>query len=418
MRRESELGWVASALVVLAACREVPAPVAPDSARPAASPGEHRAAAPNAPSATALPSAKPTPAPAVSTADAPPLPAPPLGTPAAETNTTEVAGHPEWGKRIDMVGQAMGTRVTIAVYVDAGHDEASVKQAIEAAFGEVVRLERLMTPWRDDSELSKVNAQAGKGPVKVGPEMLEVIDKSQWVAGRSEGVFDVTFASMGKLWRFNHDMDGKIPAAFEIAAARKRIDYRRVKVDHGHGTIFVEGPDQKLDFGGIAKGYAVDRAAKILHQAGLRAYFVQAGGDLFVEGRKPDGSPWRVGVRDPRGPEGSFFARIPIENHAFSTAGDYERSFMKDGKRYHHILDPRTGYPATATRSVTVWAKDAFTADAIDDAIFILGAEKGLALVESIEDCGAVIVDANNKVWVSKRLEPLLETFRAPTDGL
>ena len=155
----------------------------------------------------------------------------------------------------------------------------------------------------------------------------------------------------------------------------------------------------------------------MLSQAGLAAYYVQAGGDLYVKGKKPDGSPWRVGVRDPRGPDGSFFARLPVENHAFSTAGDYERSFFKDGRRYHHIIDPRTAYPATATRSVTVWAKDAFTADAIDDAVFILGPAKGLALVESIDDCGAVIVDASNKVWISKRLEGLVETFRAPTDG-
>lgn len=326
--------------------------------------------------------------------------------------------RPEWGKRIDMTGEAMGTRVAIAAYVDANHNEAQLRRAVQGAFDEVLRLEGLMTPWRADSELSKVNAGAGAQAVAVGPEMLAVIEKSLWVSEHSDGVFDVTFASMGKLWRFNHDMDGQVPPARELATARKRIDYRRVKVDREKKTIFLERADQKLDFGGIAKGYAVDRAADVLEAAGLAAYYVQAGGDLYVKGKKPDGSPWRVGVRDPRGPEGSFFARLPVENHAFSTAGDYERSFVKDGKRYHHIIDPRTGYPATATRSVTIWARDAFTADAIDDAVFILGPQQGLALVESIDDCGAVIVDAANKVWVSKRLEGLLEVLRPPSGGL
>jgi thiamine biosynthesis lipoprotein len=316
-----------------------------------------------------------------------------------------------------MSGQAMGTRLTFAAYIDDTHDEADLRRALEAAYREVVRLEGLMTPWRETSELSQVNAAASKAPVRVGPEMLEVIEKSLWVGERSGGVFDVTFASMGKLWRFNHDMDGVVPSAAELAKARKRLDYRQVRVDAAASTIFLRRADQKIDFGGIAKGYAVDRAAAVLREAGLRAFYVQAGGDLYVQGRKPDGSPWRVGIRDPRGPEGSFFARLQVEDHAFSTAGDYERSFFKDGKRYHHIIDPRTGYPAAATRSVTVWAKDAFTADAIDDAVFILGPEKGLALVESIEDCGAVIVDASNKVWISKRLQGLVETFREPTDG-
>jgi thiamine biosynthesis lipoprotein len=122
-------------------------------------------------------------------------------------------------------------------------------------------------------------------------------------------------------------------------------------------------------------------------------------------------------VRDPRGPEGSYFARMPVVDHAFSTAGDYERSFVLEGKRYHHIIDPRTGYPATASRSVTIWATDALTADALDDAVFILGAEKGLALVESVDDAGAIIVDADNRVHVSKRLKDKIVFESAPTGG-
>jgi thiamine biosynthesis lipoprotein len=140
---------------------------------------------------------------------------------------------------------------------------------------------------------------------------------------------------------------------------------------------------------------------------------------LYVSGKKPDGSSWRVGIRDPRGKHaGDYFAMIEVDDHAFSTAGDYERGFVLEGKRYHHIIDPRTGYPATASRSVTVWAGDALTADAIDDAVFILGVEEGMKLVESLEDCGAVVVDAKNKVWISKRLEGKVQVLRKPTDGI
>ena len=156
----------------------------------------------------------------------------------------------------------------------------------------------------------------------------------------------------------------------------------------------------------------------MLERAGLSSFFVQAGGDLYTRGRKADGSEWAAGVRDPRGPEGSFFALLHVSDHAFSTAGDYERSYIVGGKRYHHIIDPRTGYPATASRSVTIWAPTALVADEIDDAVFILGPEKGLALVESLDGVGAVIVDAHNKVWVSKRIQPGLEILRQPTDAL
>ncbi|HEX8793177.1 MAG TPA: FAD:protein FMN transferase, partial [Polyangiaceae bacterium] len=140
--------------------------------------------------------------------------------------------------------------------------------------------------------------------------------------------------------------------------------------------------------------------------------------DLFTHGEKPEGKPWQAGIRDPRGPEGDYFALMQVTDHAFSTAGDYERSYIVDGKRYHHIIDPHTGYPATASRSVTIWAPTALQADEIDDAVFILGPEKGLALVESIDGVGAVIVDAHNKVWVSKRLEGKVWPVHPPQDAL
>src|SRR5688572_19440836 len=175
----------------------------------------------------------------------------------------------------------------------------------------------------------------------------------------------------------------------------------------------------QIDLGGIAQGYPVDKSAAVLERAGLTASFVQAGGDLFARGKKADGTDWQAGIRDPRSKsESQFFAILPLTDHAFSTAGDYERSYIVSGKRYHHIIDPRTGQPATACRSVTIWAPSAFVADEIDDAVFILGPEKGLKLVESLEGVGAVIVDAKNNLWVSKRLTGKLQVTGVPTEGI
>jgi thiamine biosynthesis lipoprotein len=322
-------------------------------------------------------------------------------------------------KRVALDEKAMGTHITIAAYTTAALDEAALRAKLEKALAEIRRLEGLMTTWREDSEISRVNAAAGKKAVEVSPETLDVIEKSVWMSERSEGVFDITFEAMHGLWKFDQDLEEKIPDLAKVEAARKLIDWRKIKVDHAARTVMLGKAGMRMSLGGIAKGYAVDAAAKVLRAEGLADFFVQAGGDLFVQGRKPDGSAFRVGVRDPRGRDANdWFAMLEVVDHAFSTAGDYERGFVKNGKRYHHIIDPRTGFPATASRSVTIWAKDALTADAIDDAVFILGPEKGLALVESIDDAGAVIVDALNKVWVSRRLENKVHIIRPPTDGI
>jgi thiamine biosynthesis lipoprotein len=279
------------------------------------------------------------------------------------------------------------------------------------------RIEAVMTTWRPDSELSKINDAAGIAPVDVGKETYDVIATSVHTSEISEGTFDITFESLHGLWKFDQDLDPHPPTDAQIKAKLPLLSYHHIHLDRGKQTVFLDTKGVRISLGGIAKGYAVDRAAKVLEGLGLNAFFVQAGGDLFTRGTKPDGAPWQAGVRDPRGPDGSFFAMMGVSDHAFSTAGDYERSYFADGKRYHHIIDPRTGYPATASRSVTIWAPTALQADALDDAVFILGPEKGLALVESQDGVGAVIVDAHNKVWVSKRLLGKLEVVHDPTDA-
>jgi thiamine biosynthesis lipoprotein len=312
----------------------------------------------------------------------------------------------------------MGTEVTFSAYT-ADADKA--EHAFLAAYDEIRRVEKLMTDWErpgePESDIVKINKAAGKKAVKVDQETIEVIEKSLEMSQRSEGAFDITFAAMHGLWKFDEDMDHTIPSPEEIEKRRKLINWRDVIVNPKAGTVKLRRVGMRMGLGGIAKGYAVDRCAAVLRSAGLKDFMVQAGGDLYVAGRKGNAN-WMVGVRDPRGGPRDIIARMPIQDHAFSTAGDYERGFVMGGRRYHHIIDPKTGWPATASREVTVFAPNAFLADALDDSVFILGPEKGMALVDSYPDCATLIVDAHNKVWVSKSLEGKLQRTAAPTDGI
>jgi thiamine biosynthesis lipoprotein len=321
-------------------------------------------------------------------------------------------------EKVDLVEPAMGTEVHFVAYTTQELDRAAIDAAMHRAHAEIVRVESVMTSWRDSSEIGQINAHAGS-PVSVSDETLSVLEKSRWASELSGGVFDISFHALGDLWKFGDKADDnpKLPDPKVVREKKKLVDYRKVVIDRGAHTVTI-GPGMRIDLGGIAKGYSVDEAAAVLRAAGLKNFLAQAGGDLFGAGTKPDGSPWVSGIQDPRGPQGQYFAILELTDHAFSTAGDYARAFVVGGKRYHHIIDPRTGYPATACRSVTVWAGDAFTADAIDDAVFILGPEKGLPLIESLPDVGAVIVDKNNKVWVSKRLAGKVHVLHPPTDGI
>jgi thiamine biosynthesis lipoprotein len=312
----------------------------------------------------------------------------------------------------------MGTEATLTAWTA---DSARAEGAFAAADAELQRIERLMTDWerpgQPPSDVVRVNKAAGKAAVKVSGETLEVIQKSLEMSRRSGGAFDITFAVMRGLWKFDEDLEEKIPPPAEIARRRKLINWRDVVVDARAGTVKLRRAGMRLGLGGIAKGYAVDRCAGVLRAAGLTDFMVQAGGDLYVSGQKGPAS-WMVGVRDPRGGPRDIIARMPIKDHAFSTAGDYERGFILNGRRYHHIIDPKTGFPATASRGVTIFAPSAFLADALDDAVFIVGPEKGLKLVDSFPDCATMIIDARNKVWVSKSLEGKLQRTGAPTDGI
>jgi thiamine biosynthesis lipoprotein len=307
---------------------------------------------------------------------------------------------------------SMGTQVQLSAWTA---DEAAALAAFDDAFNEFDRLDALMSTWKEGSDVSRLNDAAGKSPVVVSREVREVLRVSQEVSEWTGGKFDVTFAALSGLWKFDHDIDGHVPDRADIAPRLPLVDYRALTIDDRAGTAALARAGMKVNLGGIGKGYAVDRAATIVRDAGLADFMIQFGGDLFVAGRRGD-RPWRIGVQDPRGAPNTSFAAIELTDVAFSTSGDYERFFIRDGRRYHHILDPDTGEPAAQSRSVTIMAKTATAADGLSTGVFILGGEQGLALIERVPDVEGLIVTAENKVLVSSGLKERLALLKAPTD--
>lgn len=335
--------------------------------------------------------------------------------------TEAFAQHESRGRFVTRSGVAMGTLVQVRAYVSANltpQQEEEVAVRAEAALSEIRRLESLMTTWKPDSEVSQVNANAGQKAVRVSPEVYDVISRAQGFSKLSLGAFDVSFYALRGLWFFDDDVQPVLPDKEEIRKRLPLIDYRAIELRPTDRTVRLLKKGMAMNLGGLGKGYAVDAAVRRLKAGGILAGSVQAGGDLAVFGKR-EGGPFWAGIRDPRSADPTdSFAVCQIQDHAFSTAGDYERAFVKDGKRYHHILDPRTGWPAKGARSVTIYAQDATTADGLDDIVLMVGKERGLALVETFPDAGAVIVDAQNRVTISRRLKPLCKILHAPTPGV
>ncbi len=314
---------------------------------------------------------------------------------------------------VERVGVAMGSELRLTTWAE---DETAARTAFDAVFAEFERLEAQMSTWRPGSDVLRINAAAGDHAVQVAPDVRDVLRVARQISEWTEGTFDVTFGALTDVWKFDHDQDNTIPSAEAIRARLPLIDYRQIEIDDRAGTVFLKRKGMKIHLGGIGKGYAVEHAVSILRRAGLRDFMIQAGGDLYVGGHK-DGRPWRLGINDPRGPEGKSFASLDLSDSTFSTSGDYARFFMKDGVRYHHILDPATGQPARLCRSVTIVSDSPVMADAIAKGVFILGPEKGMALVERLPKLGAVIVTATNEVLVSSGLKDKFVLLTRPTDA-
>ena len=307
----------------------------------------------------------------------------------------------------------MGSSLQVTLWTA---DDPAATAAIGAVFAEFDRLDHLMSVWKEGSDVLRLNAAAGREPVRVSRETLDVLTVARQISEWTEGKFDVTFGALAGLWKFDQDQDDSIPPRSAVAVRLPDVDYTALDIDASHGTAFLRRPGMRAHLGGIGKGYAIDRAAAILRARGFNDFMIQSGGDLYVSGRRGD-RPWRLGIRDPRGPADKSFAALDLTNKTFSTSGDYERFFVRDGRRYHHILDPDLGEPARGSRSVTIVANKAVLADGLSTGVFVLGPEKGMALIERLPDVEGVIVSSDNKVLVSSGLAATLTMLTTPTDA-
>lgn len=292
----------------------------------------------------------------------------------------------------------MGTRI----YVELWHDDrAQGERAIDAVMAEMDRINALMSHYRPESQLSRINARAAREPVAVDPELFELIRRSIRYSELTEGAFDITYASVGHLYDYRRRVH---PDEKEIAAALPGVNFRNLVLDPERHTVRFGREGMRIDLGGIAKGYACDRGVEILEGLGVRHAMVSAGGDTRLLGDRR-GRPWVIGIRHPDD-RSRVVLSMPLEDVAISTSGDYERYFDEDGVRYHHIIDPKTGHSPGGVRSVTILGPTATDTEGWSKGVFIRGPVEGLALLERHEGLDAVVVDRTGKVWYSKGLAP------------
>jgi thiamine biosynthesis lipoprotein len=301
----------------------------------------------------------------------------------------------EWITREEAI---MGTRCAVELWTE---DRAKGEAAITSVFDDMRRIDRLMSTWKENTEISLVNREASKHPVKISEEFFRLLQESVRYSELTHGAFDITYASVGYLYDFKKGVHPDQPA---IDAALPGINWRHMVLEDKTFTVFFTRPGMRIDLGGIAKGYSVDRAIEILQKQGISRAMVNAGGDTRIIGDR-FGKPWVVGIRDPDH-EGKTFLRIPLTDTAFSTSGDYERYFDEDGKRFHHIIDPKTGDSARKCRSVTVISGTATRTDALTKSVFIMGPEEGIEFINTLPDVDAVAVAPDGKVFYSKGLAP------------
>ncbi|MCU0757770.1 MAG: FAD:protein FMN transferase [Steroidobacteraceae bacterium] len=303
--------------------------------------------------------------------------------------------HAEWFRREAAV---MGTRI----YVELWAEEAA---AGEAAIAEVIEsmraVDEMMSTYKPESQLSRVNARGALEAVPVDAELFDVIRASLEFSRLTGGAFDVTYASVGYLYDYRARQR---PTDAQISKALPGVNWRNVRLDPAATTVRFDRPGMRIDLGGIAKGYAVDRAIRLLQARGVAHAVVSAGGDSRIIGDR-FGRPWIVGIRHPDDPK-RVVTRIPLVDTAMSTSGDYERYFDEDGVRYHHILDPKTGRSASKVRSATILASTAMQTDGLSKTAFVLGAEEALKIIERIPGVDAVFVTPEGKVLYTKGLQP------------
>ena len=305
------------------------------------------------------------------------------------------AARAEWLERT--VDGTMGTRIHVELWSE---QRAAGEAAIDAVMRDMERIDAAMSTYKADSEVSRVNAGAARAPMRISRELFDLLTTAVEYSRITDGAFDITYASVGFMYDFRRRQK---PTEAEIEAALPAVNYRNLELDPRRRTVHFSRPGVRIDLGGIAKGHAVDRGIAILQQRGIRHALVSAGGDSRIIGDR-FGKPWIVGIRHPDHKD-QVIARIPLVDTAISTSGDYERYFDENGVRYHHIIDPATGHPASKVRSATILAPTATRTDGLSKTAFVLGPEAALAIYNGLGDVDAILVAPDGRVLYSKGLE-------------
>ena len=291
----------------------------------------------------------------------------------------------------------MGTEVSAYAWHD---DPAKGRAAVDAVFAEAERINQLMSTYIEDSAISEINRKADQAPVSPGAELFRLIERSLDVSVLTRGAFDITYDSVGQHYDFRRRVR---PDRETVDAGKGLIDYRLIELDSAALTIAFRRQGVRINLGGIAKGYVVERGVEILRQHGVTNGIVTAGGDSRLLGDRR-GRPWLVGIRDPR-EDGKVAISVPLVDEAVSTSGDYERYFDEEGVRYHHIIEPNSGEPAGKVRSATVFGPDAVMTDALSTSVFVLGVDEGLRLIAALPDYESIVIDAAGELYYSDGLQ-------------
>lgn len=293
----------------------------------------------------------------------------------------------------------MGSRFDITV-VDT--DSTSAFKNIDIAVTEIQRIEKLISSWDKNSQTSRINMNAGVAPVEVSTELFELIQRSIAISNITDGAFDITYASMDKVWHFDGSMK-QMPNEVDIENSVARVGFGNIILDKGKSTVFLKKKKMRIGFGAIGKGYAADRAKELLISEGVVAGIINASGDMNTWGKNANGEDWTIAITNPMN-KNRAFAIVPISNRAVVTSGDYEKFVSFNGKRYSHIINPKTGYPASGIISVSVFASSAELADALATSIFVMGVEIGIDRVNQLPNIDCIIIDEKGSIFTSENI--------------
>lgn len=282
-------------------------------------------------------------------------------------------------------------------------DSSTANQHIDLAANEIIRIEKLISSWDPNSQTSEINRNAGIAPVQVDKELFALIERAITISKLTDGAFDISYASMDKIWKFDGSMR-QMPTEDEIRKSRATVGFNNIVLDNETNTVFLKLPGMKIGFGAIGKGYAADMAKTLLIENRVAAGIINASGDMSTWGKQPDGTSWKVAITNPLD-KNKVFALLPISNGAVVTSGDYEKYVIFNGNRYAHIIDPRTGYPTRGIVSVTVFAPKAELADALATSVFVMGKEVGLNRINQMPKVACIIIEETGDIFTSENIE-------------